>query len=156
MRSRGFSLIELMVTVAIIALLASMVLPLTEVAAQRSREDELRAALREIRGAIDAYKQATDEGRIPRAADESGYPKRLEVLVEGMPDAKSPDKRRIYFLRRLPRDPMATDPALPAVETWGQRSYKSPPDDPQAGEDVFDVRSLSPRSGLNGLPYREW
>jgi len=145
-----------MVTVTIVAILASMVLPLTELSARRSREDELRASLREIRNAIDAYKLATDEGRIPRAADASGYPRNLEVLVEGVPDIRSPDKRRIYFLRRLPRDPMAADTTLPAAETWGKRSYKSPPDDPQEGEDIFDIYSLSPRQGLNGVPYREW
>ncbi|HJW24941.1 MAG TPA: type II secretion system protein [Rhodocyclaceae bacterium] len=154
--ARGFSLIELMVTVAIIAILATMVLPLTEVAAQRSREVELRAALREIRGAIDTYKQATDEGRIPKAADASGYPPNLEVLVDGVVDPKSVDKRRMYFLRRLPRDPMATDNSVPASQTWGKRSYKSPPDDPREGDDVFDVYSLSTGVGLNGVPYREW
>jgi general secretion pathway protein G len=154
--SRGFSLIELMVTVAIISILASMVLPLTELAAQRSREVELRAALREIRGAIDAYRQAVDEGRIPRAADASGYPRDLEILANGVVDPKSPDQRKMYFLRRLPRDPMSTDPALPAVQTWGKRSYRSPPDNPQEGDDVFDVYSLSPGVGLNGVPYREW
>lgn len=154
--SCGFSLIELMVTVAIISILASMVLPLTELAAQRSREVELRAALREIRGAIDAYRQAVDEGRIPRAADASGYPRDLEILANGVVDPKSPDQRKMYFLRRLPRDPMSTDPALPAVQTWGKRSYRSPPDNPQEGDDVFDVYSLSPGVGLNGVPYREW
>ncbi|MBS1190539.1 MAG: N-terminal methylation site [Rhodocyclaceae bacterium] len=155
-RGRGFTLIELMVTVAIVALLASMVMPLTEVAAQRSKEEELRADLREIRSAIDAYKQATDEGRIPRAADASGYPPNLEVLVNGVVDPKSPDQRRLYFLRRLPRDPMATDPAVPASQTWGKRSYESPPDEPREGKDVFDVYSLSEGVGLNGTPYREW
>ncbi|HZX30461.1 MAG TPA: type II secretion system protein [Rhodocyclaceae bacterium] len=154
--SQGFSLIELMVTVAIIAVLAGMVLPLTEVAAQRSREVELRADLREIRAAIDAYKQATDEGRIPKAADASGYPPNLDVLVNGVVDPKSPDQRRMYFLRRLPRDPMATDESVPPSQTWGKRSYKSPPDDPREGDDVFDVYSLSTGAGLNGVPYREW
>jgi general secretion pathway protein G len=153
----GFTLIELLITVAIIALLAAMVLPVGELAVQRDREHDLRLALREIRSAIDAYKQASDEGRIPRKADESGYPKTLELLVEGVADAKSPDKeRKIYFLRRLPRDPMATDPQLSATETWGKRSYKSPPESPQAGEDVFDVFSQSNGVGLNGIPYRQW
>jgi general secretion pathway protein G len=154
--ARGFSLIELMVTVAIISILAGMVLPLTELAAQRSREVELRTALREIRGAIDAYRQAVEEGRIPRAADASGYPRDLEMLVNGVADPKSPEQRKMYFLRRLPRDPMATDPTLPAAQTWGKRSYKSPPDNPQEGDDVFDVYSLSTGVGLNGVPYREW
>lgn len=156
-RAPGFTLIELLITVALIALLATMVLPVGELAVQRGREQELRLALREIRSAIDAYKLASDEGRIPRKADESGYPKTLELLVQGVPDAKSPDKqRRIYFLRRLPRDPLADDPNLSAAETWGKRSYKSPPENPQAGEDVFDVYSLSEGTGLNGIPYRQW
>lgn len=153
----GFTLIELLITVAIVALLAAMVLPVGELAVQRGREQDLRAALREIRAAIDAYKQATDDGRIPRKTDESGYPKTLDVLAEGVVDAKSPDQqRKIYFLRRLPRDPMATDPQLSAAETWGKRSYKSPPENPQPGEDVFDVYSLSNGTGLNGIPYRQW
>lgn len=156
MRTDGFTLIELMVTVAIVALLATMVLPVVEIEVQRSREQELRAALRTIREAIDAYKQATDEGRLPRAADEPGYPTKLDVLADGIVDPKTPDKRKIYFLRRLPRDPMATDPKLAAVETWGKRSYASPPDNPNEGADVFDVYSLSSRVGLNGIPYRQW
>lgn len=156
-RAPGFTLIELLITVALIALLATMVVPVGELAVQRGREQELRLALREIRSAIDAYKLASDEGRIPRKADESGYPKTLDLLVQGVPDAKSPDKqRRIYFLRRLPRDPLADDPNLSAAETWGKRSYKSPPENPQAGEDVFDVYSLSEGTGLNGIPYRQW
>lgn len=152
----GFTLIELLISVAIIALLASMVVPVGELAVQRGREQDLRLALREIRGAIDAYKQATDDGRVARKADESGYPKSLAELVEGVPDVKSPDRRKIYFLRRLPRDPMAADPGLGAAATWGKRSYKSPPDNPEEGDDVFDVYSLSDAVGLNGIPYREW
>lgn len=154
--ANGFTLIELLITVAIVALLAAMVLPVGELAVQRGREQDLRAALRDIRAAIDAYKQAVDEGRVTRKADESGYPKALEQLAEGVIDAKSPDQRKIYFLRRLPRDPMASDPHLSAAETWGKRSYKSPPENPQAGEDVFDVYSLSKGVGLNGIPYRQW
>ena len=156
MRQTGFTLIELMATVVIIALLATMVLPVAEITIQRQREQDLRAALRQIREAIDAYKLASDEGRIPRAADESGYPPRLEVLANGVVDPKTPDKRRIYFMRRLPRDPLATDPKLDAAATWGKRSYVSPPDNPSEGDDVFDVYSLSTGTGLNGIPYRQW
>jgi general secretion pathway protein G len=154
--ARGFTFIELLMTVAILALLASVALPLAEVAVQRSKEQELRRALREIRGAIDAYKDAVDRGRIAKKADASGYPPSLEVLVSGVEDAKDPDKKKIYFLRRLPRDPMNDDATLSAEETWGKRSYASPPKAPAAGADVFDVYSRSEKAGLNGVPYREW
>lgn len=156
MRVRGFTLIELLVTVAIIGLLASIALPMTELVVQRSKEQELRVALREIRTAIDAYRKVWDEGRILKSVDDSGYPKSLAALVEGVEDAKSPKRSKIYFLRHIPRDPMALDPRGVAAETWGKRSYKSPPDDPQEGEDVYDVYSLSKKTGLNGIPYREW
>lgn len=153
----GFTLIELMVTLAIIGVLASVALPLTEVTVQRSKEQELRTALRQIREALDAYKQATDEGRVSKSADESGYPKSLELLVDGVPDQKDPRKRNIYFLRQLPHDPMYPDSAgMPPQDTWGKRSYRSPRDNPQEGEDVFDVYSKSKVAGLNGIPYREW
>ena len=154
--NRGFTLIELLITVAIVGLLASIALPMTELAVQRSKEQELRIALREIRNAIDAYKKAWDEGRIQKSVDDSGYPKKLEVLAEGVEDSKNPKRVKMYFLRRIPRDPMAKDTRSDAAETWGKRAYKSPPDDPQEGEDVYDVYSLSKGVGLNGLPYREW
>lgn len=152
----GFTLIEMMVTVAIVALLASAALPVGELVIRRGKEQELRTALRQIREGLDAYKQAADDGRIQRAPNTSGYPPTLETLVDGSNDVKTPDKRKIYFLRRIPRDPLATDPALKAAETWGLRSYRSPPDNPQEGEDVFDVYSRAPGNGLNGVPYREW
>lgn len=156
LRQAGFTLIELMVTVAIIAILATIAFPMAEVASQRSKEQELRHSLRQIRGAIDAYKQAVDEGRITKSMDQSGYPPALADLVEGVKDAKNPEGRKIYFLRSLPRDPMSNDDQATAEETWGKRSYASPPDDPQEGKDVFDVYSLSEGEGLNGIPYREW
>lgn len=152
----GFTLIELVITVAIVAILAAAAMPMAEVAAQRSKEQELRAALRQIRGAIDAYRQAVEEGHIIKAMTDTNYPKTLEELVEGVTDARSPTEAKIYFLRRIPRDPLARDPAAPAAETWGKRSYASPPDAPQEGEDVFDVFSTSSAVGLNGVPYREW
>lgn len=155
-RQRGFTLIEMVVTVAIVGVLATMLLPLTEVAARRSKEQELRSALREIRAAIDAYKRAHDEGRITRIVGQSGYPASLEVLVEGVVDARSPQRQRIYFLRRIPADPMATDGSVPAAQTWGLRSYDSPANDPRPGRDVFDVHSRATGVGLNGRPYAQW
>lgn len=116
----------------------------------------MREALREIRTALDAYKQASAENRIEKKVDESGYPPTLDVLASGVKDAKSPDERMIYFLRRVPRDPFFADASVPAEQTWGLRSYASPPEDPQAGDDVYDVYSRSQATGLNGVPYREW
>ena len=138
---KGFTLIEVLITVAIIATLASIALPLAEVSAQRGKETDLRRALREVRDALDAYKRASDEGRIVRSPEQSGYPPSLASLAEGVPDARSPSGAKLYFLRRIPADPVHAGP-------WGLRSYASPPDAPSAGKDVFDVYSMSERSGL--------
>jgi len=155
-RARGFTLIELVVTVAIVAILASVAVPLVELNVQRAREHELRSALRQIRGALDAHKRAVEEGRIEARVGGSGYPASLNDLVQGVPDAKSPTPARILFLRRLPRDPFSRDREASAAETWGLRAYNSPPDAPAPGNDVYDVYSRSGRIGLNGQPYREW
>lgn len=141
---------------AIVAILASVAVPLNDLVVQRSREQDLRRSLREIREAIDTYKQASDDGRIQKRVGESGYPRRLEDLVEGVEDQKTPAKERIYFLRRIPRDPFSEDSSLRPADTWGKRSYASPPEDPKDGDDVFDVFSRAPRVGINGRPYREW
>jgi general secretion pathway protein G len=149
----GFPLIELTITLAIVALLASVAMPLASLSSQRGKEQELRTALRTMREAIDAYKRAHDEGRIARRVDQSGYPPTLETLVDGVVDTRDPKGSRIYFLRRIPRDPFAKTADL---TRWGLRSYESAPDSPQPGRDVFDVYSLNESTGLNGVRYREW
>jgi general secretion pathway protein G len=155
--NRGFTLIEMVITVAIVGLLATVSFPMAELATQRSKERDFREALQQIRNAIDAYKEAADEGRFILDAKKSGYPPDLQALVDGVVDAKSPNKdQKIYFLRRIPRDPFSTDSSLSPDATWGKRSYASPPDDPQEGDDVYDVYTLSTATGLNGLPYRQW
>ncbi len=155
-RRGGFTLIELVVTLLIVGLLAGAAVPLVELTVKRSKERELRAALREIRTAIDAYKRAGDEGRILKLAQQSGYPPKLAALVEGVPDLRSPERRAIYFLRRLPRDPTFPDQAAPAESTWGKRSYASPPDAPEEGDDVFDVYSRAEGNALNGTLFKTW
>ena len=154
-RSTGFTLIEMLVVLAMLAVLVGAARPVLELTVQRTHEYELRSALRTIRSAIDAYKRAADEGRIVKAADASGYPPDLRALVVGVPDAHSPKTTRIYFLRSLPRDPFA-DPQLPPEQTWAPRAYDSPPDDPRAGSDVFDVHSQSERRAIDGTVYKDW
>ena len=152
----GFTLIELLVTLAILGVLGTLVVPVTQVTLQRRQEQELRRGLRDIRQALDAYKRAGDEGRLLRAPDASGYPKSLELLVEGVPDQRNPKRSKIYFLRRVPRDPCNRDPGLADAQTWGKRSYASEADDPREGDDVYDVYSTSNKMGLNNVPYRKW
>ena len=160
----GFTLIELLITLALVGLLALVAMPLSEVASTRAKEAELRADLRTIRSALDAWKSAVDTGVLVRVAGESGYPASLDVLTEpqdianrsnsGFGQADTP--QRVVFLRQLPRDPFFSDPAVPAAQTWNTRSYGSRTDDPQPGADVYDVSSTSTRIGLDGLPYNTW
>lgn len=153
--ARGFTLIEMLVVLAMLGVLVSAARPLLELSVQRAREAELRQALRTLRGALDAYKQAADAGSIAQSPEDSGYPPRLQLLVDGVADAKSPNGRRIFFLRRLPRDPFA-DATLPAAETWALRAYDSPPDDPRPGRDVFDVYSRCDKRALDGSRLKDW
>ena len=154
--ARGFSFIELMVTLSIMAVLAVVAVPMAQWSYQRDKERTLRASLAEIREALDSYKRASDQGRIPVKIGESGYPKNLLELVEGVEDQRSQNRKKIYFLRRIPADPMNSDTSMQPEKSWGLRSYASPPDEPSEGDDVFDVYSKSAKIGLNGVPYIKW
>ena len=154
-RPRGFTLIEMVVVVMLVGILASAAMPLASLQHRRAQESELRQNLRTLRTAIDAYKAAWDDGRIEKREGDTGYPPTLRALVEGVPDISQPAKPRIYFLRRLPRDPLA-DRTMPAEQTWGLRAYASPPEAPAPGADVFDVYSQAEGMGLDGTPYRQW
>ncbi|WP_439391309.1 type II secretion system protein [Ideonella sp. YS5] len=155
MAGRGFSLVELLAVIAIMSVLAGIAMPLAELSHQRAKEEELRRALREIRSALDAYKRMVDAGLIARPAGGSGYPPNLQVLVDGVVNAQVPQGSKLYFLRRIPRDPFA-DRAANDAQTWGLRSYESPPDNPKPGRDVFDVYSMASGKGLDGRAYRQW
>lgn len=154
--SSAFTLIELLITLAILAILGTMAMPLVQVEVQRTREHDLRRALNEIRAALDAYKRAYDEGMVLHEANVSGYPPKLEVLVEGLENAKDPAKHKVFFLRRIPRDPMSDNPSLSDADTWAKRSYASEANEPAEGSDVYDVYSRSKKMGLNGQPYARW
>ncbi len=131
---------------------------MAELVVQRSKEHELRLALRQIRSALDAYRQAVDEGRVTHSMQQSGYPPSLKVLVEGVPDASSPDRKKqdLFPAAHSARPDCSMIRTQPDEETWGKRSYASSFDAPEEGEDVFDVYSLSPGVGLNGISYRNW
>jgi len=149
-KRRGFSLIELIMTVTIISILVGLAVPLARNSIQRQREVELRTALREIRTAIDKYKEYHDRGQIQGEVGTEGYPKTLEVLVEGVPLIGAVDKK-LKLLRRIPIDPMTNS------TEWGLRSYQ---DEPEAfawgGENVFDVYTKSEGTALDGTKYKEW
>src|SRR3954453_16584998 len=156
MRRRGFTLIELVVTLAILGMLAASAMPLAQLISQREKESKLSSALREVREAIDAYHAAATSGHIKMQIGESGYPPDLKSLYAGVEDTASEKKVQLYFLRRIPRDPFFPDPNVAAEESWGLRSYSSGPEDPQPGDDVFDIYSLATGKGLNGISYHDW
>ena len=158
-QQKGFTLIELIVTVAIVAILASVAMPMLQMSVQRSKENELRENLRQIREAIDAYKKAADEGRIKKSIEETGYPPNLEILVNGVLDEKDINKNKLKFLRKIPLDPMTTTADKNTDDlpnNWGLRSYASNANEPEPGVDVYDVYSLSQQIGINGIAYAKW
>lgn len=151
-RQRGLTLIELIVAFTILALLTSMAVPLAKYRVRREREKELRFALREIRTAIDKYKDASDQGLLGQVKIGSeGYPEKLEILVEGVKVAQAATDKKIRFLRRLPKDPFT------GKAEWGLRSTN---DDPKSqswgGQNVFDIYSKTMEKATDGTPYAEW
>jgi general secretion pathway protein G len=151
----GFTFVELLVVAAILATLAAVALPLVQVTARRQREVELRRNLREMRDAIDRFKDAVDSGAIPQTElkpNNEGYPPDLETLVEGVEVANDATGRKLRFgLRRIPIDPMTNS------TDWGLRSYQDKPDASSWGrQNVFDVYSKSDATALNGTRYKDW
>jgi general secretion pathway protein G len=147
----GFTLIELIVASAILAILSMAVLPLARVQLRRAQEKELRIALREIRTAIDKYKDSSDKGFIQKELDSEGYPEDLDVLVEGVPMVNTPGDKKLRFLRRIPRDPLTNS------TEWGKRSIQDEPDSTSwGGKNVFDVYTTAQGTALDGSSYSEW
>ena len=152
---RGLTLLEMVLAMAILAVLATVIVPMAEVTAMRGRELELRSALRTTRTAIDYYKadfdKAVEKKKIIAAINETGYPESLEILVEGSDwGGLYPYKRK--YLRRLPQDPFDE-----YDEGWGLRSYKDDPDSTfYGGDDIYDIYSQSTRMALDGTVYNTW
>ena len=166
-RKKGFTLVEMLITLTILAILAAAIMPIAKTAIKREKEIELRRNLRIIREALDAYKKLADEKMIEVEEEQEGYPPDLETLVKGIevkadqaqsqpllgqPPAKSDSEKKIVkFLRRIPRDPMTG-----SIE-WGLRSYQDEPDaDDWGGENVYDVYTKSPGTALDGTKYKDW
>lgn len=150
----GFSFVELLVVTSIILILASAAMPLARVTVQRQKEIELHRALRELRTAIDKYKDAVDQRQIGGTdvkVGSEGYPPELSTLVEGVTPLNDATGRKLKFLRRIPFDPMTNS------TTWGLRSYQdSPTASSWGGQNVFDVYTKSEGTGLDGTKYRDW
>ena len=153
-RDAGYTFVELLIVTTILLILASAVMPLAQVTSQRQREAELRRSLREMRTAIDRYKDAVDAGLIGSVdieAGSEGYPPDLETLVEGVAAANDASGRRLRFLRRIPIDPMTNG------TEWGLRSYQDRPDATTwGGQNVYDVYTRHGGTGLDGTRYRDW
>jgi len=146
--SRGYTLAELVMVVALIAVLAAMALPVAKFTVKRQKEAELRLALRQIRTAIDEYKRMSDQGMIPVKIGGEGYPEDLEELVEGVEIVGQETKMR--FLRRIPIDPMTRD-------DWALRSYQDDHDATSwGGENIYDVRTTSEGVAIDGTKYADW
>jgi general secretion pathway protein G len=149
-KTAGFTLAEMVMVAAVLAILAAVTLPIAKFTSKRNKELDLRQHLREMRLAIDEYKRYSDAGLIPVDLNTDGYPKKLEILVEGVDVVGQIDKK-VKFLRRIPVDPMT------GKDEWGMRSYQDKPDETSwGGENVYDVYSLSEGVGLNGVPYTKW
>lgn len=156
-RITGLTLIELMVTLVILSILASAAIPFAELTVRRDREQDLRRALREVRSAIDTFQDDWAAGRISRlteAASEDGYPKTLQILVDGVDTGQAKGGKRRY-LRRVPSDPFA-DPEKKPEEQWLLRGYQDDPGATWNGIDVYDIRSASDKVAIDGTHYKDW
>ena len=146
---RGFTLAELVMVAALLAVLSTMALPVAKFTVKRRKEADLRLSLRLMRNAVDEHKRLSDQGLIPLTLGGEGYPETLEVLVEGVDLVGQDTKRR--FLRRIPMDPMTKE-----IE-WGLKSYQDDVDSTSwGGENVYDVFSLSDGTAIDGTKYKDW
>ena len=152
--NEGFTFIEMLVVTALVGILAMAIMPLAKVTMQRQREIELRRALRELRTAINHYKDAADQGKIPATsirAGSEGYPPDLDTLVVGVRSGEGATEKKLKFLRRIPIDPMTSS------KEWGLRAYEDRPDAKSwGGQDVYDVYSKSEGTALDGTKYADW